>query len=189
MSFFLYLFCQATIYLNTEGKADIDNSDYTFTGDTAQVQWFIDTLTSTPENYTVLVFAHILFSPNSDSSAELQKVNSANFAARMMDFYNERQHGHDYNCIWDFSNASAKCAAFISGHTHRDYSSETSNCHIPLIATVCDANGTSANVFNNLDRTTGTVNEQAIDIFFVNTETNTIETIRIGAGSDRSFSF
>ena len=175
------------IYLNTDGKAD--GTDYTFTGDTAQAQWFIDTLTSTPENYTVLVFSHILFNPDRDPSAELQTVNSANFAARIMDYYNARQNGHYYNCTWDFRNASATCAALISGHTHRDYSSETSNCHIPLIATVCDANAANTNIYNDLDRTTGTCNEQAIDIFFVNTETNTIETIRIGAGSDRSFSF
>ncbi|MED9970003.1 MAG: metallophosphoesterase [Ruminococcus sp.] len=163
------------IYLNTDGKAD--GTDYTFTGDTAQVQWFIDTLTSAPENYTILVFSHILFNP--DPSAELQKVNSANFAARIMDFYNARQYGHDYNCTWDFRNASATCAALISGHTHRDYSSETSNCHIPLIATVCDANHASMNAYNNLDRTTGTCNEQAIDIFFVNTEADTVYSVPI----------
>ena len=175
------------IYLNTEGKAD--GNSYLFKEDTEQAQWFIDTMTNTPDDYTILVFAHILFDPNINPSAELNTVDASYFAARLMDFYNARQHGTYYNCIWDFSNANAKCAAFISGHTHRDYSSETSNCHIPLIATVCDANSTSANAYNNLDRTTGTCNEQAIDIFFVNTETNTIETIRIGAGSDRSFSF
>ena len=77
--------------------------------------------------------------------------------------------------------------ALICGHVHRDYSVNSSG-NIRIISTVCDANSTSANAYNDLERTTGTYKEQAIDIFFVDTENNTIETVRIGAGEDRSFS-
>lgn len=175
------------IYLNTEGKAD--GTSYKFTEDTEQAQWFVDTLTNTPADYTILVFAHILFNPNSDPSSTLQSVTSSYFIAQLMDNYNARQNGTYYNVTWDFRNSTAKCAALITGHTHRDYSSQTSTSHIPLIATVCDANAANINVYNDLDRTTGTCNEQAVDLFFVDTENGTIETIRIGAGEDRSFSF
>ena len=104
-----------------------------------------------------------------------------------MEDYNTRQNGTYYNCTWDFRNSQAECMALICGHVHRDYSVNSSG-NIRIISTVCDANSTSANAYNDLERTTGTYKEQAIDIFFVDTENNTIETVRIGAGEDRSFS-
>ena len=41
----------------------------------------------------------------------------------------------------------------------------------------------------SLNRTIGTINEQAFDVFTVNLDTNQINITRIGAGSDRLITF
>ena len=83
----------------------------------------------------------------------------------------------------DFSNTTNTFVMCLSGHCHRD-DSETSD-NVLSITTTCDAyygdDGQGA--------ARGTTTEQAFDIFFVDFDTKTVSTVRIGRGNNRSWSY
>ena len=64
--------------------------------------------------------------------------------------------------------------------------SKISSGGIPIIATTC---ATYAEECGELDRTLGTINEGAYDVYVVNKNTRTINITRIGAGFDREFTY
>ena len=74
---------------------------------------------------------------------------------------------------------------WISGHTHKDLS-ETLSDGTPII---CTTTANAGGELGGLDRTLGTVNENAFDIITVDTVNKTVNATRIGAGSDRALSY
>nr|DAI13303.1 MAG TPA: metallophosphatase domain protein [Caudoviricetes sp.] len=83
-----------------------------------------------------------------------------------------------YQQTYDFSKAGDLIAC-ISGHMHNDLYNVDDN--LLSICTMCDAMYGSG-------RVKGTTTEQAFDVFTVNFKNMTIKTVRVGYGSDRSFS-
>lgn len=83
-----------------------------------------------------------------------------------------------YQQTYDFSKAGDLIAC-ISGHMHNDLYNIDDN--LLSICTMCDAMYGSG-------RIKGTITEQAFDVFTVNFKNKTIKTVRVGYGSDRSFS-
>ena len=83
----------------------------------------------------------------------------------------------------DFTNTTNELICVISGHRHiDDYSLEN---NVLNIVTTCDC----IDKKDGYNRKAGTINEQAIDIYCINYDTNTINTVRIGAGSNREFTY
>lgn len=80
----------------------------------------------------------------------------------------------------------AKIIAFIAGHTHLDMG-RMNDLGFLEIATTCDARQESSQ--STLTQESGTVNEQAFDVFSINLETKTIKIVRIGRGVNREFSW
>ncbi len=80
----------------------------------------------------------------------------------------------------------AKIIAFIAGHTHLDMG-RMNDLGFWEITTTCDARQESPQ--STLTQESGTVNEQAFDVFSINLETKTIKTVRIGRGVNRVFSW
>ena len=80
----------------------------------------------------------------------------------------------------------AKIIAFIAGHTHLDMG-RMNDLGFWEITTTCDARQESPQ--STLTQESGTVNEQAFDVFSINLETKTIKTVRIGRGINREFSW
>lgn len=78
------------------------------------------------------------------------------------------------------ANAAATVCCVICGHVHIDIS-DTSGAY-PVIATTCDAHGVQASTYSNDNRSEGTINEQAFDVFHVDTTAKTITVTRIGGG-------
>ena len=100
-----------------------------------------------------------------------------------------RRASEKYGVVYDFTQAKAKVCAIISGHIHNDYN-EMKAYGVPSITTACDAiNGSAQGISPTYVRSEGTVTEQAIDLFFVDTTARTIKTIRLGAGENRVFTF
>lgn len=81
--------------------------------------------------------------------------------------------------------------AWIVGHTHRDYSETITSAlgnDLLVICTTTDCY-TYGNTESGYTMTLGTNTEQAFDYFQVDTYNKTIKATRIGAGSNRSWSY
>lgn len=99
----------------------------------------------------------------------------------------------------DMSTFAGEIACVIAGHSHYDDSLQTEQ-GIWVINTTCDRGpkSDSSGAFKAI-RAIGTINEQAIDVFLIDTSAKTINTIRIGGSytysgiplenPDRSFSY
>ena len=85
----------------------------------------------------------------------------------------------------------ATIAAIIVGHMHRDYNGSISNTAntetVPIIATTTD--NYSQNSYGGSTMTLGTNTEQAFDIYQIDLEEKEISITRVGAGSDRTFTY
>jgi hypothetical protein len=78
----------------------------------------------------------------------------------------------------------------ICGHTHRDYTiTEPYNNAFPIISVTSDNGSKTVSYDPNSEYVKNTVTAQAIDIFCINTENKTINTIRVGNGSNRSWTY
>lgn len=92
----------------------------------------------------------------------------------------------------DFSSLNVTPIAIFAGHVHFDgyyqYSVNAYNGYIYVIATTCDAYGNQPKG-SSATRTPKTVNEQAFDIISINKADRLITITRIGAGSDRAFTY
>ena len=84
----------------------------------------------------------------------------------------------------DFTESTSVVACHIAGHCHGDYSHKDEN--VWTITTTCDA---SYNDDPAVKRTRGTVTEQAIDVFSIDTTKREIKTVRFGAGENRIWNY
>lgn len=80
------------------------------------------------------------------------------------------------------SDTSAKVACVICGHTHIDIEDTSGN--YPIVCTTCDAHGVQSSSASSDDRTVGTINEQAFDVFHIDTSNKKIYVTRIGGGKN-----
>jgi hypothetical protein len=153
-----------------------------FEGDTAQVQWLINTLNSTPEGYVIAFMPHLFFNV-SEGQVVIGAVGTS--LEQLLTAYTNRSSGTWASVAYDFSNAKGKIAFVLSGHVHNDASFMSENGY-PLIGTVCDAiNGSTQSVA----RVSRSTTEHAVDIVFLDTAAKTVKLLRIGSGADRTFSY
>lgn len=90
------------------------------------------------------------------------------------------------NLVHDFANTTNTLVCCFCGHGHNDEYHTDSN-GVLTIMTNCDGNASSSSA--GYDRTVGTVNEQCFDVVSIDTDNKDIYLTRIGAGSDRQFSY
>lgn len=133
--------------------------------------------------WDVIIFAHSACDESiSGYSKNLSPLN------QLLDAYSRKEKrtiSGDYNNFSvDFSSASGKIIAYICGHNHKD-ETHVQNNGLLTISTTCDAHYND----DGIQRTVGTTDECAFDVFFVDKKIKKIKSIRIGAGSDREFSY
>ena len=148
-------------------------SRLTDTLDATQITWFKSKLTELQSGWTVIIFQHMVY----------ENVNTASQTLITM--------GQSLlNAIDDvYSNLNCEIAAVIAGHCHTDAIIST-NYNFKVITTTCDSGGANAETDPLYPtRTPGTTNEQAFDVFTVDTVNKTINITRIGAGIDRSTTY
>ena len=180
-------YCEMTskLYYYTDNKPNkiryiVMDSVYTSSNpvmtDTTQLSWMKDRITELDNDWTVIIFRHSIWEP----AKKANSIGDINADANLV-----------LNALNEIS-SNTKCtvAGIIAGHCHRDYSGTADN-GLLLIATTCDANGTLASNYDPVssNRTAGTTSAQAFDVVNVNPITRTIKLIRIGAGSNREFTY
>lgn len=141
-----------------------------------QIDWFSARVAELSSEWTVIVFAHMLFTPRtSDYDSLVMNNNGWRVASTINTIMGYATHPH--------------IACVISGHTHRDFSlNDPYENGYPIICTTCDA-GSLSEDDPNTQYVANTVTAQAIDIFCVNTTSKAIDAVRIGNGSDRNWSY
>ena len=154
---------------------------------TEQRAWFMNELTKVPNGYTLIVIGHAFMA---DSMVAIRSSH--------VDFCNaldalKIKGTYTYNGVtYDYSGKNVEIACIITGHTHIDGFILTPG-GIRIICTTTDSAELNYELVNGVPtltpRTASTVNEQAFDVFSIDTELKTINITRIGYGSDRVFSY
>ena len=154
--------------------------------DLDQAKWLINTLKNLPSDYKVIVFSHIPLS----LKLKYSDPNNEYLCDIIAAFANHRSVEVAVgatNLPVDFSSNSGKFIAAFSGHTHLD--EDTVDDNVLHINTSCDA------MYNDdpnytTKRTQGTTNEQCFDSVSIDFDSNIINCVRIGAGTEelRSYS-
>lgn len=167
------------IVLNTKGNYA------TFSADSAQHQWLIDTLGDTPAGYCIVVIPHWFFEVNEQDTTVTQLSSFGILIKSLLDAYNGHTSGTWSGLSYDFSNAGGKVIAVITGHVHREYS-EISAAGYPMIGFICDAVNGSAQL---APRSLGTYTEHSVSLITIDTTAKSIVCTPIGAGTTRTFSY
>lgn len=160
------------IYLNTGAPDEAVIDDI-------QIEWMKQCVLSLDKGWSVIVFCHQFFTGRMGAIPKLYiDANGVAIEGAL-------------NSIYDRSQATIACV--VTGHCHRNYS-KYSEKGFPIIATTCDTGGPDTEYFDpdTPYRVAGTTEEQAFDIYYVNTEQRRINIIRIGAGDsfvDRTFDY
>lgn len=159
------------------------------------VGWIIHSFLTIPDGYSVVIYSHagLKYDENYNITGVQVKVSSLCNAllalANKVRSYHSTIGASEY---LDFSSLNATPIAIFAGHVHFDgyyqYSVSSYNGYIYVIATTCDAYGNQPKG-SSATRTPKTVNEQAFDVISINKTDRLITTTRIGAGSDRTFTY
>lgn len=150
------------------------------------VGWALDSM---DDGWIAVVFNHILI-----NSWDNGPVKGAANLESLCDAYNARSSATLDSRMFDFSDARGEVACIIGGHLHLDYDYETTG-GIPCIVVTTDNAGAQCSINESTGkpyvdaRQAGTPEEQAIDVFTIDTENRTISTVRIGFGEDRSWTY
>ena len=158
---------------NGENYYTIDNDNQkiriivlstSFGGSGAENTWFKSKLTELSSEWSVIVVTHYMWASTIESfhGVGTNIINAI-------------------NAVYGSMNASL--IAVFAGHTHHDNAIKEATNGYNIIATTCDART------GEYTRTAGTTSEHAFDLVFINTSSRTITMKRIGAGSDRVFSY
>ena len=141
----------------------------------------LDTLLlATPQDYKLVFIAHYLYASSFKSGAVM--------LMNMVSAFNGKTTGSYSGVNFDYTNTNGKAVCIIGGHTHFDIDwakDDTTNGNIsgvPIIITDTDS-------YRNHSGTKGTSDSQCFDVVTINYFANTIKCVRIGRGSDRTFTF
>lgn len=156
-----------SFYLNTgEGHGSFEDED--------QKLFLYDNLMSLDDSWSVLIFMHIVF----DGSYENNNLSVIqDCGTQFVDYVNSFY--QDLKCT---------LIGVFSGHSHLDHlDADTYFC--PFVTTMCDSIGVFNPDYNIYQRKKRTITEQAFDIVQVDTTNKKVFLTRIGAGSDRYYSY
>ena len=135
-----------------------------------QLDWLRDVALDVPAGWTILVFTHMFMNVTMAANT-LSMTSYAQACMNVLDAYD----------------GEGTIAAVIQGHTHRDRLASTPS-GIPVIITTCDKNGqwisSTGDADLLVDRSSGTIREQAFDVMVLNKRDRTITAVRIGCPAE-----
>jgi hypothetical protein len=189
------------IALNTQDKEYAENADGSVVDNKMynpsicqnQITWFATESLNVPnDSWNVIVFSHV---PGGGDT--LNGVSSTNMANSDLVYgiLNAFKNKTSYTAAGtsstypasinvDFTNKGGNVVGWFSGHLHADKMYTVSSVY-----TVATLNDDKYVITGQPAKTAGTTTEQAFDIVTVNKNTRTVYLTRIGAGSDRSFTY
>jgi hypothetical protein len=154
---------------------------------TDEVQWCINALNSTPENWHIVIISHLWIDNDYEASPVVPKDSPEEYTQiylNLFDAYNSRESGvtsmHSIN--YNFSEAKAKVEFIIGGHVHQDYDFTTAK-EIPVILTESDAWQERDDISV---ATKGTTTENCVYAIVADYSTKKVKVINIGRGETRN---
>lgn len=143
---------------------------------TDSLHWLFEQFEELPADYAVVIFGHKMISQDG-----LPIANS-----KLSSGFDVLKTGGSYtydNQTYNFT--AHDVLGVFSGDIHHDALVYTTG-GIPFIATTCDCYSREA---GGLDRTVGTINEQAFDVVNIDRTNRKIHMTRIGSGEDREINY
>ena len=155
---------------------------------TAQIAWLLNAFKEIPADYKVVVIGHGFIADNMTAfRSSYAPIAAALDAVKAKTAYVYNNVTYDYSTL---SNVDVMC--MITGHTHIDGSITTTG-GIPCICTTTDSYAQNYELVDGtptqVERTKGTVDEQAFDVYQFDFTNRKIYVTRIGYGSNREFSY
>ena len=164
----------------------VDTESQSLDGNKEQLQWVIDSLNELEEGWVTVIFVHGFSGVN----GYYWPTNP--IFTNILESYKNGTSGNNGTLSWDFTNRSGDIACVICGDEHFDGSGLTKNgvlvIHVTTDAGASKDNAAQDNAAGG-NRHRGDISEQAVDLFFINTAQKTINTIRLGYGADRSWTY
>ena len=141
-----------------------------------QQTWLTNVALDVPSGWGIVILIHTLWDINHSDSTLFVTVGGRG--------------AQTYIDALDAYDGEGDILFIIQGHAHKDRMTHTPG-GIPAILTTCDKNIPYTTPYgaidNDVDRTTGTINEQAFDVVIFNRVTRKIYAVRIGAGARNGF--
>ena len=160
-----------------------DNKEWWFEVGNDQINWLKATLNSVPDGYVVAIETHLVpLNANQFTSFPADQVGTT------------ISNGDDLQAIasayatktGEFANAKGDLLAWFGGHYHADDITVVN--HVTYVTTIADCMSVW-DIKGAPQKTAGTVSEQAFDVATVDRANRKVNLIRIGDGSDRSFTY
>ena len=145
----------------------LDTKGYVTDIDDTQIAWMTARITELTNDWTVVIFAHKVYTSVDNIDPSGTKI---------------------INALTSIS-TGAKIACIVSGHAHHDQYYTIGGKFPLIITTALNAWQESTTQGTPLERTWGTDTEFAFDVYHIDTQAKQIKVTRIGAGSDRTFSY
>ena len=160
-----------------------DNKEWYFKVSDTQKSWLKDTLNSVPDGYVVAIESHLV-PLNADQFASFPAAKIGTTITN----------GEDLQAIasayaaktGDFASAKGDLIGWFGGHYHAD--DITVRNGVTYITTIADCMSVW-DIPNVPTKEVGTTSEQAFDVVTVDRTNRRVNLTRIGAGSDRSFTY
>lgn len=155
--------------------------NYKSTVDTNAIRWIVAELENVPTDYDVIVFCH----HGLNSNGELTTFTP--YLVNALDAYKAHR-TYTYNLgdkTYDFTQKTGEVICMCVGDEHKDLNIRSTG-GVPIIATTC---ASVDEELGTLERAEGTVSESAYDVYVINKNARKINITRIGAGSDREFTY
>ena len=132
-----------------------------------ELTWFTGAM-NVATGWTIVVVTHSLLIWNRDTK---EPVTPTGITAQFV------------NAIESYE-GNGTMACVIQGHIHGDWVYTLTN-GIPIITTTCDKNDFyNESALSDVSRPSGTIDEQAFDVFIIDTENRNINAVRIGCAKD-----
>lgn len=177
--------CEKTRYLY------LDSGRYSL--DDVETKFIIDSLTSVPNGWHIVVISHIWFQYTSPSAPTVGNINTyMRKALDLFDAYNARQSGsitmvstaQSYN----FTSCGGKVEFCIGGHIHVDHEVYSTG-GIPVILTASDTNQDRSSDEDEDSGTIGTTTESAVFGIVADYDNSKITIVGVGRGGSREIDF
>ena len=150
----------------------------------SEINWILE-IALNAQNKNIIFVTHNTADPDMYSyTAKMAPLQSIMDALKTKSNLNTTSDG--LTLSHDFTGTTNTLVCALCGHGHDD-TYHTDNSGVLTIMTNCDADATSS--IAGYDRTVGTQNEQCFDIVSIDPDSKKIYLTRIGAGTDREFSY
>jgi len=191
---YIVLNCIDTVYdIDPENDTIEFGGQHSYEFRKRQVEWFCKEALDVPDDkWNVVICSHI---PPITENIE-GSDNAPNYGEHLLfildSFINKTRYSAtasggsfgSYDIEVDFTNKGGNVIAWLAGHVH--YDNVIVKHGVNIVTTI----NNDTTVWDDAPlKTKGTHTEQAFDIFTINTKTRNVEITRIGAGSDRSFTY